>query len=105
MGVIEYELVNKRIELSKIQSDYDTNDKIYFSVEKTSKGTQVYFFNPEFAFEKQLLINADATKIFTYLKAAEKFPQEYQKYIQNSFVFIKIDNQHLSIFVMHIFHK
>lgn len=101
MESIEYELISKRIKLSKIQSDYDANNKIYFSIEKTSKGDQVYFFNPEFAFEKQLLINADATKIFTYLKAAEKTPEEYQKFTKDGFVFIKIDNDHLSLFVMH----
>lgn len=105
MESIEYELINKRIELPKIQADYRANDKIYFSIDKTSKGDQVHFFNPEFAFEKQLLVNADINKILAYLKAAEKYPQEYQKFIENGFVFIKTDNANLSLFVMHIIRK
>lgn len=101
MESIEYELVNKRIGLAEIKSNYDANSKIYFGIEKNSKGDQVYFFNPEFAFEKQVLVNTDATKVLTYLKAAEKYPEEYQKFIQDGLVFIKTDNRNLSLFVQH----
>lgn len=101
MESIAYELINNRIELSKIQSDYDANNKIYFRIEKTSKGNQVYFFNPEFAFEKQLLINADTNRVITYLKIAERYPEEYQKFVQDGFVYVSIDNNHLNLFVMH----
>lgn len=105
MESIEYELINKRIEHARIKSDYAGNSKIYFSIEKTSKGDQVHFFNPEFAFEKQLLINTDAVKILTYLKAAEKYPEEYQKFMQNGLVFIKTDNRNLNLIVNHTINK
>ncbi len=102
MESINYTLLNKPVKLSKIESDYQTGNSIYFSVEKASGKEHIYFFNPEYAFEKQLLTNADATKAFTYLKAAERFPQEYEKFKEQGFVVIRMDNDLLNIFVRHI---
>ena len=103
MESIGYELINQQIDSDAIESMYYADNKIFYCLEKTVKGDRVSFFNPEFAFEKQHLENADAGKVFTYLQASEKYPEQYQQFLKNGFVFIKIDNSDLSRLVMHIF--
>lgn len=101
MEPIQYELINDRIELTKIRSDFFDNNKAYYTIIKNSKGDQIYFFNPEFSFEKQMVINADINIVLDYLKIQEKHPEQYKQFLQNGFVYIRIDYSHLSIFVMH----
>jgi hypothetical protein len=103
MELTNYELINHEVDPSSIQQDYYGHDKIYYSLERTSDGEAVCFYNPEFAFEKQHLENADATKILSYLKITEKYPQAYEKYLQKGFLYIRMDAAFLSSFVMHIF--
>ncbi len=103
MGQIAYELINRRVELPEIQSDFYERNQIYYCIEKAADGIQVSFFNPEFAFEKQQIINCDALKVFSYLKAAEKYPEAYQRFGQDGFLFIRTDNANVSLFAMHSF--
>lgn len=103
MESLEYELINQRLDHDQIESAYYANNHIFYCIEKTVQGEQVSFFNPEFAFEKQRLENADAGKVFTYLEAAQRHPEKYQQFLQNGLVFIKIDNADLNRLIRHIF--
>jgi hypothetical protein len=102
MESLGYELINQRLDHDQIESAYYTDNQIFYCIEKTAHGEQVSFFNPEFAFEKQRLENADVGKLFTYLKAAEQHPEQHQQFLQKGLVFIKIDNSDLNRLVMHI---
>lgn len=103
MEITAFELINYLIDPSRIQLDYYDHDKIYYYLEKTVVGEEVWFYNPEFAFERQHLENADATKVISYLKIKEKYPQQYDLYQREGFLYIRMDTSCLSPLVRHIF--
>jgi hydroxymethylpyrimidine pyrophosphatase-like HAD family hydrolase len=102
MDLNNYELINQTVDDTEIQTQYYASDKIFYLVERNTKGEHLYFFNPEFAFEKQSLVNADLPKLFEYLKAEEKFPEQYQQFLKDGYVYLKMNSSYLIPFTMHI---
>ena len=99
---ITYTLINEPVSPATIEADYFAENAVYYRIAKTTAGEDVCFFNPEFAFEKQHLENAQASRLFAYLKAAETYPQQYACYQKDGWVFIKLDYAQSSRLVMHL---
>ncbi|MDJ1502564.1 hypothetical protein [Xanthocytophaga agilis] len=101
MEAITYDLVFDPIDISAIESDFYSNNRIYCNIEKTPDGDHIYVFNPEYAFEKQQIVNADAGRILRYLHIPEKYPELYQKFLQIGHMYIRTDHANISVFLIH----